>query len=62
MDPKNLAVVFSRCSLSSALTLDSVLFGQDQVTSSASALTMHLERDTVLEDMITYSDLVSYNY
>lgn len=47
MDPKNLAVVFN-----------SVLFGPEQVTASANPLTMHLEKDSVLEDLITYSDIV----
>ncbi|WOO83507.1 Glucosamine 6-phosphate N-acetyltransferase 1 [Vanrija pseudolonga] len=47
MSAKNLAVVFN-----------SVVFGSDAVPTNGNALTMHLEKDTVLEDMITYSDLL----
>lgn len=48
MDAKNLAVVFN-----------SVLFGQDQVPADADALKMHLQKDTVLEDIITHPEFVS---
>ncbi|KAL1406017.1 hypothetical protein Q8F55_007700 [Vanrija albida] len=47
MGAKNLAVVFN-----------SVVFGSDTVPTNGNALTMHLEKDTVLEDMITYADLL----
>ncbi|WWC91300.1 uncharacterized protein L201_006243 [Kwoniella dendrophila CBS 6074] len=48
MDAKNLAVVFN-----------SVLFGQDQVpTDTTSLLQHHQGKDTVLEDLITFSDLL----
>ncbi|WWD21112.1 hypothetical protein CI109_105593 [Kwoniella shandongensis] len=47
MGAKNLAVVFN-----------SVLFGQDQLPLDGNILTMHQEKDTVLEDLITFSDLL----
>lgn len=47
MNAANLAVVFN-----------SVLFGQEQMPSDADALKMHLQKDTVLEDMITYPELL----
>lgn len=49
MDAKNLAVVFN-----------SVLFGQDQVPADADALKMHLQKDTVLEDIINHPEFVSH--
>ncbi|WVW79250.1 hypothetical protein I302_101216 [Kwoniella bestiolae CBS 10118] len=48
MDAKNLAVVFN-----------SVLFGQEQTpTDTTSLLQHHQGKDTVLEDLITFSDLL----
>ncbi|KAK8843370.1 hypothetical protein IAR55_007027 [Kwoniella newhampshirensis] len=47
MGAKNLAVVFN-----------SVIFGQDQLPADGNVLTMHQEKDTVLEDLITFSDLL----
>lgn len=44
---KNIAVIFN-----------TVIFGPDQVPLDANALSMHHGRDTVLEDLITYADLV----
>jgi hypothetical protein len=38
---------------------DAVIFGPDQVPADANALSMHHGRDSVLEDLITYADLVS---
>ncbi|WRT68976.1 uncharacterized protein IL334_005958 [Kwoniella shivajii] len=48
MDAKNLAVVFN-----------SVLFGQEQMPTDTNSLLQHHQgRDTVLEDLITFSDLL----
>nr|XP_019009767.1 uncharacterized protein I206_05327 [Kwoniella pini CBS 10737]OCF48548.1 hypothetical protein I206_05327 [Kwoniella pini CBS 10737] len=48
MDAKNLAVVFN-----------SVLFGQEQTpTDTTSLLQQHQSKDTVLQDLITFSDLL----
>ncbi|ORY26225.1 hypothetical protein BCR39DRAFT_560615, partial [Naematelia encephala] len=47
MDAKNLAVVFN-----------SVLFGQEQLPADGNILMMNQGKDTVLEDIITYSDLL----
>ncbi|WVF65636.1 hypothetical protein IAT40_000367 [Kwoniella sp. CBS 6097] len=48
MDAKNLAVLFN-----------SVLFGQDQLPTDSNTLMMHHQgKDTVLEDLITFSDLL----
>ncbi|WVQ81563.1 hypothetical protein IAT38_003687 [Cryptococcus sp. DSM 104549] len=47
MGAKNLAVVFN-----------TVLFGQDQMPSDGNVLTMNQGKDTVLEDLITFSDLL----
>ncbi|CAD6579224.1 MAG: hypothetical protein TREMPRED_002428 [Tremellales sp. Tagirdzhanova-0007] len=48
MDAKNIAVVFN-----------SVIFGQEQLPLDGNVMMMHLEKkDTVLEDLITYSDLL----
>ncbi|WVQ75466.1 hypothetical protein IAR50_005091 [Cryptococcus sp. DSM 104548] len=47
MSAKNLAVVFN-----------SVIFGQDLVPTDGNVLAMHHEPDTVLEDLITYSELL----
>ncbi|KIR50982.1 glucosamine 6-phosphate N-acetyltransferase [Cryptococcus gattii Ru294] len=47
MDAKNLAVLFS-----------SVLFGQEQAPTDGNVLMINTEADTVLEDLITYSNLL----
>lgn len=47
MDAKNLAVVFN-----------SVLFGADQLPTDGNVLLLAQEKDTVLEDLITFSDLL----
>lgn len=57
MDAKNLAVVFSE-SHAFHLTTDSVVFGQDQAT-DVTALTLHMQKDSVLEDIINQPELVS---
>ncbi|BEI96539.1 hypothetical protein CcaverHIS631_0201280 [Cutaneotrichosporon cavernicola] len=47
MNATNLAVVFN-----------SVLFGQEQMSNDADALKMHLQKDTVLEEIITYPEFL----
>ncbi|EIW67032.1 hypothetical protein TREMEDRAFT_34219 [Tremella mesenterica DSM 1558] len=47
MDSKNLAVVFN-----------SVLFGHDQLLNEGDVLAMAQAKDTVLEDLITFSDML----
>ncbi|KAK4686696.1 glucosamine-phosphate N-acetyltransferase, partial [Tremellales sp. Uapishka_1] len=65
MDAKNLSVVFSMSGLPTLdyeiqtdQTEDSALFGQDQLPTDGNVLNMHQEKDTVLEDLITYADLL----
>ncbi|GMK56228.1 hypothetical protein CspeluHIS016_0300680 [Cutaneotrichosporon spelunceum] len=47
MNAANLAVVFN-----------SVIFGQEQMPNDTDALKMHLQKDTVLEDIITYPEFL----
>lgn len=41
-----------------AVIFNTVIFGPDQVPLDGNALSMHHGKDTVLEDLITYADLV----